>query len=83
MRTGTARGSLWIAPRGPKGVAPTSAVGYYNVIPTGEAEALLRHFLHSHFGPESGVDYRERWKWWNITELGDVAKIIQRYAGPS
>jgi hypothetical protein len=73
MRSDIKRGSLWIAPR----------VHYYSVTPSGEVEVLLDHFLRSHFGAEHGVDYKQRWKWWNIPELGDVAKIIQRFAEPS
>lgn len=73
MRSGIKRGSLWIAPR----------VSYFSVTPSGEAEDLLYHFLHSNFGDEAGVDYKGRWKWWNITELDDVAKIIQRFTEPS
>ena len=72
MRSGITRGSLWIAPR----------VRGYNVIPTGEAEILLYHFLRS-IRVEDGVDYKQRWKYWNIPELGDVARIIQRFAESS
>jgi hypothetical protein len=72
MRSGIKRGSLWIAPR----------VRGYNVIPTGEAEALLYHFLRS-IRVEDGGDYKQRWKYWNISELGDVARIIQRFAESS
>jgi len=72
-RSGIKSGSLWIAPR----------VRCYSVTPSGEVEDLLYHFLHSNFGDANGVDYKGRWKWWNITELDDVAKIIQRFAEPS
>src|SRR5689334_22452310 len=65
------RGSLWITPR-------TSS---YCVTPTGEVEALLYHFLQTHFGPENGQHSKGIWKWWNITDLGDVTKIIQRLGG--
>lgn len=72
MRSGIRRGSLWI----------THRVNYYCVAPTGEVEALLCNFLHTQFGAENGVDYKGRWKWWNITDLGDVTKIIQRFGKP-
>jgi hypothetical protein len=73
MRSGIKRGSLWIAPR----------VRGYNVIPTGEVETLILHFLHSHFGVESGGDSKGRWKYWDIPDLDGVAKIIQRFAEPN
>ena len=69
MRTGIKRGSLWIAPR----------LHYYSVTPSGEVEALLSHFLHSHFGAETGQDYKGRWKVWNIPDLAGVTKLIQRF----
>ncbi len=72
MRSDITRGSLWIAPR----------ISGYNVIPTGEVETLMLHFLHSHFGAETGEDYKGRWKYWNIPDLGGVAKIIQRFGEP-
>lgn len=67
-RSGIRRGSLWVTPR----------TNCYCVTPTGEVEALLGNFLHTRFGAESGEDYKGRWKWWNITDLRDVSKIIQR-----
>ena len=69
MRSDIKRGSLWIAPR----------IHYYSVTPSGEVEAMLYHFLHSHFGVETGQDYKGRWKYWNIPDLDGVAKLIQRF----
>jgi hypothetical protein len=72
MRSGIRRGSLWVTPR----------TDCYCVAPTGEVEASMDNFLRTHFGPEDGADYKGRWKWWNIPNLGDVAKIIQRFGEP-
>jgi hypothetical protein len=70
MRSGIGRGSLWITPR----------TNWYSVTLGGkEVEALMYNFLHTHFGAEDGEDYKGRWKWWNITDLGDVAKIIRHF----
>ena len=68
-RSDIKRGSLWIAPR----------IHFYSVTPTGEVEALLSHFLHSHFGAETGQDYKGRWKYWNIPDFDTVNKLIQRF----
>jgi hypothetical protein len=73
MRSDIRRGSLWIAPR----------LHYYSVTPSGEVEALLSHFLHSHFGAETGQDYKGRWKVWNIPDLAGITKLIQRFGEPS
>lgn len=69
MRSGIKRGSLWVTPRN----------NWYCVETTGEVESLMHHFLHTHFGAESGEDYKGRLKWWNITDFGDVAKVIRRF----
>jgi len=69
MRSGIKRGSLWIAPR----------AHYYSVTPSGEVEVLLDHFLRSHFGAETGQDYKGRWRYWDIPDLDGVAKIIHRF----
>ena len=72
MRGDITSGSLWIIPR----------IHYYNVAPTGKVEALLSNFLKSNIGAESGQDSKGRWKYWNIPEIADVAKIVQ-YFGKS
>ena len=69
MRSDITRGSLWIAPR----------ISGYNVIPTGEVETLMLHFLHSHFGAETGQDSKGRWKVWDIPDLDGITKLIQRF----
>jgi len=69
--SGVRRGSLWVQPR----------TNGYCVIPTGEVEALILHFLHTHCGDESGKDYKGRWKWWNIAQR-DLAKVIQHFGEP-
>ncbi len=69
MRSDIGRGSLWISPR----------ISGYNVIPTGDVEALMLHFLRDHYGSESGEDYKGRWKYWNIPDIAGVAAIIQRF----
>jgi hypothetical protein len=72
MRSGIKRGSLWVTPK----------TNCYCVTLTGEVEALMYNFLHTRFGAENGEDYKGRWKWWNITDLGEVATIIQRFGEP-
>ena len=69
MRSDIKRGSLWIAPRR----------HYYSVTSSGEVEALLSHFLHSHFGAETGQDSKGRWKVWDIPDLAGITKLIQRF----
>jgi hypothetical protein len=67
MRSGLRRGSLWVTPR----------MNGYNVLLSGEADGLLCNFMRSHFGAETGED--QGYKYWNITDYGDVAKIIRRF----
>ncbi len=71
-RSGITRGSLWVAPR----------TDGYCITPAGEVETLMYDFLHTNFGNERGEDYKGRWKWWNITDCGDVARVIQHFAEP-
>ena len=69
MHNGIRRGSLWVTPR----------THWYCVEPTGEVGALMYNFLHDHFGPETGEDYKGRWKYWDIKGIGDVSTIIRRF----
>lgn len=65
-----ARGSLWITPK----------ASCFNVAPSGhEVEALMYDFLRNHFGPAARV-YAEKWKEWDIDDIGAVASIIRRFA---
>ena len=69
MRSGIRRGSLWVTPR-TKG---------YCIAPTGEVEEKMESFLRTNFGAESGRDTQNRWKYWNISDIADVSKIIRRF----
>ena len=70
MRNGIRRGSLWISPR----------INAYSITPTGEVASLMDHFLRSNFGPETGEDYKGRWKYWKISDIADVSSIIRHFA---
>ena len=71
MHSGVRRGSLWVTPR----------VNYYCVALSGkEIEALLYNFLRRNFGDENGVD-QDR-KYWNISDIGNVTKVIRRFGEP-
>jgi hypothetical protein len=72
MRSGTKRGSLWVVPR----------TNGYCITPTGELEERMSNFLKTNFGRNSGEDYKGRWKWWNIKDLGGVARVIQHFGEP-
>lgn len=64
-------GCLWITPK------PTYG---YSVCPTGKVKALMYKFLHTHFRAEKSVYHYG--KWWKITDLNDVAKIIRHFGRP-
>lgn len=70
MRRGIRQGSLWVTPR----------ANCYCVAVTGEVEALLYNFLWSHVGSETGIDQNR--KYWNISDIADVAKAIRRFGQP-
>jgi hypothetical protein len=68
MRSDIRRGSLWVSPR----------INAYSITPTGEVASLMDHFLRSNFGPETGEDYKKRWKYWKIN-VADVSSVIRHF----
>jgi hypothetical protein len=69
MRSDIRRGSLWVEPR----------IKAYSINPTGEVASLLDHFLRSKFGPETREDHKGRWKYWKISDVADVSRIIRHF----
>ena len=49
----------------------------YSIAPTGEVASLMDHFLRTNFGPNTGQDYKGRWKIWHISDFADVSRIIR------
>ncbi|PQV65410.1 hypothetical protein B1R32_101151 [Abditibacterium utsteinense] len=70
-RSGIDKGSLWIRIK----------VTGYSICITGEVKVLMSNFIRTHFGSESSV-IQGKIYWHNISNIGDVSKIIHRFGEP-
>lgn len=52
----------------------------YCVNPTGEVAIQLEPFLYGHVGLTAHVDYKGRWKYWHISDLGSLETIIRHFS---